>query len=350
MNLAEGNAVAHLLAEGGVVSAPELLAAGVPMYLVSRLVKKLWEAPVEGFYVVDGREVDGEVRARIAARLGGPETIVSGWLAAQWLELPWIPALLTVLGLIPPDRRRRSRGFVDLRRTKALPTIRAVEINGVLVADVPWAVIDTAYQISRSRLRGPVQKLREVRGVVLGAIGAGRTTVEELAQVLGLGAIAHSGLARRAILDAMRGAVSPPEAECLDDLLTYDLQVVANVEVWVDGRFLGIVDAWLVGTGVGIEQDSKQEHEAPERLDRTLLRSKGFDAAGAVLHHVTPTRYRADPHAFLGQVFADVRRRQARGLSDPAGLELRNARGPVLQGEGSLPYPSPQEAQLPRSA
>jgi hypothetical protein len=351
MNLSEADATARLLADGGVVCAPELLDAGVPMYLVRKHLKKAWTAPVDGIYVVDGREVDDDVKARIAVKLGGPGTIISGSLAARWLGLPWIPVLPTVLALIPADRRRRSRRFVVLRRTKALLTVRTVDHEGIAVADVPWAVIDTAHQVSRSRSASDARTLREVRGVVLGAIGADRTTVGELTQVLGMSAIAHSGLARRALLDAQRGAVSPPEAECLDDLLTYDIPFVTNVEVWINGQFLGSVDIWLLGTGVGIEQDSKQEHEAPDRLDRTLLRSKGFDNAGAVLHHVTPTRYRADPHFFLRQVFAEVQRRQGLGLGDPPGLELRNARGPVLRGEGPSPYSlSTHEQPLPRIA
>jgi hypothetical protein len=351
MTSTEAAAIAQLLADGGVVTASELVEAGVPMYLVSRLVRAGWQAPVDGIYVVDGREIDDEVRARVATKAGGQGTVISGSLAARWHQLPWIPELPTVLGLVPADRRRRSRRFVVLRRTKALPTIRTVPRFGLLVADVPWAVIDTTFEISRRRGPSDAQKLRDARGVVLGAIGANRASAEELAQVLGLSAIAHSGLVRRAIVDAVRGAVSPPEAECLDDLLSYGVEVVANVEVWVQGRFLGNVDAWLVGTGTGIEQDSEQEHSEPERLDRTLRRSKGFDAAGAVLHHVTPTRYRADPHGFLQQVFADVRRRRALGLGDQEGLELRNARGPVLRGEGPVPYAPPTaDQQLPRSA
>jgi hypothetical protein len=351
MRRTEAQALAHLLADGGVVSAAELVDAGVPMHLVSQLAKDSWEVPIPGFYVLDGREVDDEVRARIARKAGGAGTIISGSLAARWLKLPWVPVLPGVLGLIPADRRRRSRAFVVLRRTKALPTVRTVDREGITLADVPWAVIDTAYEVSRSKAVPQRWKLSQVRGVVLGAIGTGRVSIAELTQVLGVGAIAHSGLARRAIVDATRGAVSPPEAECLNDLLTYEITVLANVEVWVDGAFLGIVDAWLVGTGVGIEQDSKQEHEAPDQLDRTLLRSKRFDAAGAVLHHVTPTRYRSDPHAFLGQVFADVRRRQALGLADPPGLELKNPRGPLLEGEGPVPYRrAGHEAEFPLSA
>jgi hypothetical protein len=354
VKLSDADEIARRLADGGVVAAHELLEAGLTIDLIRRHLTVTWKAPVSGIYVVDEREVDDLVKARITRKAGGSGTVISGSLAARWLDLPWIPELPTVLGLIPEDRRRRSRQFVVLRRTKALQAVTTFDHQGIAVADVPWAVIDTAREISRQHGPTDVSKLRDVRGVVLGAVAAKRTTTEELTQVLGLTAIAHSGLARRAILDAERGAASPPEAELVDDLLRFAIPFVVNVEVWVDGEFLGIVDVWLLGTGVGLEQDSKQEHEAPERLDRTLLRSKGFDRATAVLHHVTPTRYRADPHAFLGGVFEDVRRRQARGLGDPPGLELRNARGPVLLGESADPPPYRLDGAvaltLPRSA
>lgn len=349
MELATARALANRLADGGIVAAATLLEAGMPPDVLKRL-RSEWEAPVPGHFVIDGRAIDDEVRARITRSVGGPGTIVSGWLAAKWLKLPWIPELPRVLGLIPADRRRRSRAFAVLRRVKAWPTIPTVDHNGISIADIAWAVIDTTRQISQRKDQSDTRKLRDARSVVLGAVGSGRVTAAELSEVLGLTAVAHSALARRAILDAERGAVSAPEAEMIDDLLTYQIAFVANVEVWINGVFCGIVDAWLLGTGVGLEQDSKQEHGDDERLDQTLVRSDRFRRNGALLDHVTPTRYRADPHAFLREAFEDVRARQAAGLGDPPGLELREARGPVLQGEGPVPYRLATAPELPLSA
>lgn len=339
MNRTDAEALALDLAVEGVVGASELLAAGLPQFLINKLLPG-WQVAVDGWYVIDGRPVDAVVMARIAERIGGPGTVVSGWLAAMLHDLPWIPALPVLLALIPEDRRRRPRKGLAFRRCKAFLKVGTFAHQGISFADEPWAVIDTARQISERQDRSDAMKLRDVRGVVLGAVGAKRVTPDQLSQVLGMTAVAHSALARRAILDAERGAVSPPEAELVDDLLGCGIPFVANVEVWVHGVFLGVVDVWLLGTGVGLEQDSKQEHGNPERLDKTLLRSSGFRRAGALLCHTTPTRYRESPQAFLASVFQDVRDRQAQGLGDPAGLELRNALGPVLCGtsDGAPPY------------
>jgi hypothetical protein len=208
---------------------------------------------------------------------------------------------------------------------------------------VPWAVVDAAREVSERRDCSDVLKVREVRGIVLGAVHADRCTPDELLRVLALTGTQHSALARRACRDAERGAVSPPEAEMVDDALALGVPFYANVAVWVRGRFLGIADGWLVGTGVGWESDSKEEHGEGEKLDATFMRSERFRLAGAHLAHVTPSRYRTEGLPWWErEVFAEVRRRQAAGLGDPPGLQLRDPRGPLLfESTGSPPYPLP---------
>jgi hypothetical protein len=81
--------------------------------------------------------------------------------------------------------------------------------------------------------------------------------------------------------------------------------------------------------GVGGELDSKEFHGETDKLDDTLRRHGRF--RGLELCHVTPGRYRANPDAFHRQLFEMVAERQAMGLGDPPGLELK-PRGPLLQG------------------
>jgi hypothetical protein len=200
-------------------------------------------------------------------------------------------------------------------------------------------VVDACRQISADQLAVAPLRLRDVRGVTLGAVADGRCTSDQLEHVLGLGNMWHTADVRRAIVDARRGAASPPEAELVDDLLAYGVPFYCNVEVLVDGRFIGVVDAYLIGTGVGGELDSVQEHADADRLDSTLLRHQGFADAGIELRHITPTRYRSNREAFHAALFSAARSRLDKGLGDPPGLELR-PRGPLLCGPvGSVtPY------------
>jgi hypothetical protein len=325
----------------GVVRVEDLRLAGATHDQL-RLLRTESRNPAEGVLVVGDHEIDDLVNAEIGLALGGDDAVISGALPARWLGLPWIPdRLVRIVVLIPEERRRNPTDLVSIQRTKGLETMEVREYFGIPIAPTARIVVDTARQISQQRRVPEAQKLRDVRGVVLGAIGKKACTLEDVLVVLGQGSTAHSKLARRACVDAARGAVAPPEAEVTDDLLTFSVPFYCNVEVWIDGVFMGIVDVWLVGTGVGIEKDSRQEHELPPALDATLVRSKAFRVKGAELEHVTPARYRSNPAAFLEDVFSTVRRRQAEGKGDPPGLELRKPRGPMLQGSGACPYVVP---------
>ncbi|MGZ6793122.1 MAG: hypothetical protein ACXVFV_09225 [Mycobacteriales bacterium] len=153
--------------------------------------------------------------------------------------------------------------------------------------------------------------------------------MEDVEAVLAAGAVGGSALVRRACVDARRGVLSPPEAELADGLLTTGVPFTCNVEVWLDGELLGVVDAWLVGTGTGAEVDSGQWHASTDRLDATLERDRRFRRAGLELVHVTPGRYRRDPDAFHRELLATAAARQC--LGEPAGLVLV-PRGPLLRG------------------
>jgi hypothetical protein len=147
---------------------------------------------------------------------------------------------------------------------------------------------------------------------------------------------------RRALLDASRGAASPPEAELVDGLLPYGIPFYCNVEVWVDGVLVGIADAYLVGTGVGGELDSKEQHGEEDKLDETMVRDDGFKDVYIDMRHITPTRYRNNPEAYHRTLFRAAKRRLEAGLGDPPGLELR-PRGPLLRGPATslTPYVLP---------
>jgi hypothetical protein len=345
MTKAHLQALANELARNGVVDAEQLRLAGAVASTVQSMIGSGWTAPVDGVYVIDGRELDAVVRAQVADHVGGPQSVISGAAAARFSGMRWIPEYLgDVLVLIPTHRRRRSRGFVLVQRTQALHEIGCWRHQGLTIAGPARAAVDTGRQISRITMMSEAQQLRDVRGVVLGAVLDGRCTPEELLSVLGTGSIRHSRLVRRACLDAARGALSPPEAEMVEDALQFGVPFYANVEVWIHGKFLGIVDGWLVGTGVGWESDSESEHGETGRLDATISRGESFRLAGAHLAHVSPARYRKEGRQWwLREPFAEVRRRQSQGLGDPPGLELRKPQGPLLHEaqETSPPYRLP---------
>lgn len=226
-----------------------------------------------------------------------------------------------------------------------MEVIDSVEHEGLRIAKAPQAVVDAARQIQVDpALRHwlPSRQLQDVRGIVLGSLAQKRCTADELAIVLGQGSARWTAHIRTALTDAARGAASPPEAEVVDGLLPYGIPFYCNVEVYIDGVLLGVADVYLVGTGVGGEVDSAQEHAEDDRLDGTLVRDDRFRDHGIDLRHVMPRRYRADPEAFHQTLIRAALRRLEQGLGDPPGLVLR-PRGPLLQGPvgASTPYRIP---------
>jgi hypothetical protein len=340
MNLAALNALALPLAapSSGVVSAAELRLAGADRHAVSRASRSAWQRPLTGIYVVDGRPITEPVRAHIAVKHAGPGAVVTGLLACRWHGLRWVPESTAVHVLVDPDRRRQSSNlWVLVRRFADLDQLETSAAHGLRVAPVAQAVVDGARELG---------SLRDVRGLVLGAVADKRCTTEELREILDRGAVAGTALARRACLDADRGAASPPEAELVDRLLRTGVPFYCNVEVWVGEQLLGIADVWLVGTGVGGELDSKECHGDADPLDRTLVRDKRFVRAGLDLGHISPRRFRDNPDGYCATLLAEAARRAALGLQEPEGLRLV-PRGPLLQGSlrAKRPYPSSRPAR-----
>ncbi|MCW2545211.1 MAG: hypothetical protein JWM40_2763 [Frankiales bacterium] len=330
----------------GIVTAAQLRLAGAEHDTVRQALERHWQAPVRGVYVPHGAGLTDVELAHVAVAHAGPEAVISGLVAARTLGMRWLPDDVPgALVLIPPDVRRvGSEGVILVRRCGALASCVTQAWEGLRRASPAQVVVDSSRQLLAVR-RAAVAKrwveerggwfeqrcLREVRGVVLGAVADGLCSATEVQDLVESGPIRDSALLRRACGDALRGAASPPEAELVDHLLEYGIPFACNVEVWDGDVLIAILDVLLVGTGVAAELDSKEAHERPDRLDATLRRHARVESRGLALRHVTPTRYRDHPAAFHAELFATAQERLARGLGDPPGLRLV-PRGPVMRG------------------
>ncbi len=353
MRLNELFVLAHRLGDGthGVVSAAELRLAGADPDTVKAAVHRHWNRSLRGIYVPHRDPLTPAELGHVAVKHAGPGAVLTGLLAARAVGLRWVPDVPGAMVLVAGEvRRRGSEGVVLVRRCAGLDQLETTLWEGLHVAPVAQVVVDSAHQVLAWRrtelLDAPARYrsawleercLRDVRGLLLGAVTDGRCTTEAVLAVLDAGAVAGTALTRRACRDAQAGAVSPPEAELVDGLLSYGVPFFCNVEVWRGDVLLGVLDVWLEGTGVGGEMDSKAFHAEADLLDATLLRHSGLSRAGLELCHITPKRYRADPSAFHRTLFGAVSERRQRGLGDPQDLRFV-PRGPRLQGpKGVLP-------------
>jgi hypothetical protein len=350
---------------GGVLTAPRLRMAEADPDTVRQVVKHHWQVPVRGVYVPHRLPLSDAEMAHVALAHAGPEAVLSGAPVARRLAMRWIPEdLHGYLALVPPSVTRvSSEGLVLVRRCAGVGAMRTWSWEGIPMAPPAQVVVDTCRQLLavRRSVVGPRGSraaagtferncLRDIRGIVLGAVADGYCTAAELRELVDLGAMRDSALIRRACVDAARGAVSPPEAELVDGLLECGVLFACNVEVRDGNKLVAVLDVHLVGTGVGGELDSKDVHERADLLDATLLRHDRVETYGLKLCHTTPTRYRADPAQFHERLFAQARDRLARGFGDPPGLRYV-PRGPVIRGPraSSPPYRLPG-SRHPRAA
>lgn len=304
----------------GIVTAATLRAAGLDPRIAERQVRRShWQRPARGVYVTHDRDLSGLDLAHVAAAVGGDELVVSGLVVLRELGLRWLPASGTVLGLVPPALRTRSNGRVVLRRTTRLPSLDTWQRDGLRMAPVSRAVVDAA--------RG-TPSLRDVRGIVLGAVADGWAEVPSLQDVLATTQQNGSGVTRRALLDAERGCASPPEAELVDGLVGCGMPFYVNPELWLHGRLLGSPDVYLVGRGTGGEVDSVERHEQDDAgVESTYDRHERLTAAGVDLVHLSVRRIRRDVDEAAGYLLQRARRRHE---GDPPGLVVV-PRGPLLR-------------------
>ena len=305
---------------GGVVTAAQLRAAGCSPRLGERQVRAgAWQRPARGVYVVHARELTGLDLGRAAAALAGTRTVVSGLVAVRELGLRWVPPSPRVLALVEPTVRTPSSGRVVLRRTTDLGAVPTWSRRGVELATAQRAVVDAAREVS---------SLRDVRGVVLGAVADGWADVAGLRAELERTQRNGSGLTRRALRDAERGCASPPEAELVDELVGCGVPFLVNPQLWLHGSLLGIPDVWCVGRGIGAEVESDERHGAPGQVETTYDRHERMTAPGLDLVHLSVRRIRRDPAEAARHLLARTRSRSA--APEPAGLVVV-PRGPLLR-------------------
>lgn len=306
----------------GVLTLRVLRDAGIGRDVAERQVRAgRWQRPARGIYVPHARDLTGIELGHVAAAHARSGMVLSGLVVLRELELRWIPSSPGVLALVEPDVRTRSSGRVTLQRTKHLDAVATWSRNGLRLAAPQRAIVDGARELDR---------LRDVRAVVLGAVADRWGDVGELRQILDSTQRNGSGLARRALLDAERGCASPPEAELVDELIGCGRPFYVNPELVLNGVSLGFPDVWLVGLGVGGEVESQERHGDDEQTESTYDRHERMTTPGIELVHLSVRRIRADVREAAGHLLgraADRERRQ--GPVEPAGL-IVVPRGPLL--------------------
>lgn len=324
MRDAEAARAAELAEESGFLTMTDLVQGGFDRDLARREVKAArWQRPIRGYYVPHAKAIDDKTLARLATSYAGEQSLLTGLIAARAMGMRWIPSLPGGQVLVPAATRRRSTGPIQVRRSAHCGELRGWKWEGVRLAIPGRVVLDSAMALP---------SLRDVRGVVMGAVADRLATPDELMQLLSHEPRNGTALLRRAIADARDGAASPPEAELVDELRGCGLPFLVNPELRIHGKSLGFTDGYFVGPGAGWEVDSRERHEGDEQFDVTLGRHTAFGGHGLVLAHPTPRRIRTSKAETVEAVLNVARARLLLppGLREPVGLEVI-PRGPVIR-------------------
>jgi hypothetical protein len=301
-----------------VVTVAALKAAGLCTRWASRQARNgRWQCLARGTYVVHARPVGDLTLAHAGAAYAGPTGVVTGLVPLRMLGLRWLPASDQVHVLVPDEVRLVSSRRVRLTRTLAIEELLTWNRAGVSFAPVERAVLDAARHIPT---------LRDVRGVILGAVADGHTDAEELQQLVAASQMNGSALVRRAIRDAARGCASPPEAELVDALVGCRQPFLVNPEVWCNGVLVGKPDVLFVGRAVTGEVESVERHDSEADRESTYDRHERFARHGLDPAHVSVGRIRRDVHEAVRHLLGRV----ADGGAWPAGLVVVPC-GPLLR-------------------
>lgn len=276
-----------------------------------------WQRPAYGVYLTSSDPPSDRDLTAIARAYVREPFVITGLLALRAFELRWLPDLRGIDVLVPPDNRQRSSGLVRVSRAGRFDELDSWVQAGVRLAMPDRAVIDAARSL---------HSLRDVRGVVLGAVADRKVSIADLSAALATGRRNNSRHARRAIRDAARGCASPPEAELVDQLVGRGTPFYVNPQLWLDDVVLGSPDVWVVGTGTGGEVDSQERHGDDEGVENTYDRHERFSAPGLQLVHLSVGRIRRD----AGEAAEHLLARARVGPPPPVGLRVVPA-GPLLR-------------------
>lgn len=306
-------------ARGGVLRACDLHLAGISPDAAERAVRdQQWQRPARAVYVPHARPLAPLALGRAAAAYVAAPYLLSGLVALHLLGLRWLPPLEGAHLLVPDRVRKPSSLRVRVQRTQEWADLGSWSRGGLRLAPAERAVVDAARHTT---------SLRDVRGIVLGAVADRHATALELLTLVDAGQRNGSALVRRAVRDAQRGCASPPEAELVDALVGNGMPFLVNPDLYVEDRLVGSPDVWIVGTPVCGEVESVERHGSDASVASTYERHERFVAAGLKPVHLDVRRIRRSPREAANHLLG---RAAASAAPMPTGLRVV-PKGPVLR-------------------
>lgn len=292
-----------LVVHGGVISRRELLELRVSASAIARRVTAGDIVPVlPGIYRPATTPLTPELRLRAVVLRLGPDAVIAGRSAAWWHGLTTTNAARVVV-ILPPRRGHERSGGVQVVRTRLDRADRTV-VRGLPVTHRARTVLDSAGECDAEEIRDAALQ----RGTSIWSL---ERALDRRGSGRGVAA------ARRLLLAAKDGGVSPPERLALHALLrdgrerwTAGVRVRVGAEqgYWLD---LAVEDIKLC-----VEVDGWTVHSQAEAYHSDRERQNALALAGWTVLRYTPRQLRDDLDGAVEEILemsATLRRSRRRG-------------------------------------
>jgi hypothetical protein len=277
-----------------VIGRNQVMACGVTPSALKHRIRPggPWQKLLPGVYLAVTGTPTTNQREMAALLHAGPRSVITGAVALRRNGIG-APGSNVVDVLVPVDARYQGTGFVQVHRTKRMPS-QIYTTGEIRFAGAARAVADAARSLTT---------LRDVRAVVADAVQKGRCTITALNAELNEGPKNGSALLRAALTEVSDGIRSVAEGDFRVLLKRARLPMpVFNAYLFDGGTLLAIVDGWWADAGVAAEVDSREYHFSAEDWQRTTLRHDQLVARGVLLLHFTPQQIRNDPNGVAAKI------------------------------------------------
>jgi very-short-patch-repair endonuclease len=280
----------------GVITRAQALDCGLTQSALRNRIRAggRWQRILPGIYVTSTGKPDSDQRLMAALLYAGEDSIITGQAALRHYKIH-VPDARRVDVVIPAGRRRSSREYVVLHRTRRMPR-RYAAIGPIQFAPPARAVADAALSLVR---------LSDVRAIAAAAVQREWCTVPALAAELDAGPHRGAALLRRALEELEDGVRSAAEGDLR--VLLRRARVPAplfNARLFAGGQLIAVPDAWWPQAGLVVEVDSREWHLSPADWEHTMRRHAQLTALGILVLHFSPRQIRTEPDVVIAAIRA----------------------------------------------
>jgi hypothetical protein len=283
----------------GVITRAEAALCGLTSRMLDRRIGPdgPWRRVLPGVYLTQTGDPSRDQQLMAALCYAGDGAIITGLAALARYGIR-TPDTGQVDVLVPHTRRRVSREYVVVHRTREVPRLRG--------ADGPIRYVAPARAVADAA--AGLRRISDVRAIAAGAVQQDLCTVAELAREVGRRHLRETGLLREVLAEVADGIRSPAEGDFRGLVLRGGLPPpLFNARLYLGRQLLAVPDAWWPQAGVAGEVDSREWHLSPDDWEQTMLRHARMTAAGVLVLHFSPRQVRTAPGEVVAAIAAALR-------------------------------------------